>query len=428
MSAAKIGMRFARVVGRFLFASFMAIAFVFSGIIINFLQFLLYITLFNRFRNFYRKINYYLIYTTWAQVVAFAQWWSGSRVRKWGAEEDIKKFGTEHCLVIMNHKYDTDWLYCWMTCEDLGMLANAKSCAKKSLMKIPVIGWGWIFGEMIFLERSWEKDKVTLGPKLDNLVSYEDPIMILYFCEGTRFTPEKHQASLEFARANNLPILEHHLSPRTRGFNFTVKHLKTKIAAVYDVQLAFPDGPVKPTFANMLKGNSFNGDIHIKRYPMSEIPTDSDEASSKWLHNLYVEKDRLMDNYFKTQRFPGVCIKVKPRIFPLLNVIFWSAVVGVPFCRLLLYILVNGSLFAISAVVSIAMLFFTIMYYMVRATSSAKGSSYGKDKSPKRINNGSVSHESANGSANSISDIPVSESSETDSIGNENSDTVESNS
>ena len=45
------------------------------------------------------------------------------------------------------------------------------------------------------------------------------------FAEGTRFTPEKHEVSKEFARSRGLPILKHHLVPRTKGFNFILKHM-----------------------------------------------------------------------------------------------------------------------------------------------------------------------------------------------------------
>lgn len=50
----------------------------------------------------------------------------------------------------------------------------------------------------------------------------------MYFCEGTRFTPEKHKASMEFAKARDLPQLKHHLCPRTSGFNFSATYLKDK--------------------------------------------------------------------------------------------------------------------------------------------------------------------------------------------------------
>ena len=51
---------------------------------------------------------------------------------------------------------------------------------------------------------------------------------LLLFCEGTRFTREKHARSVEFARKNGLPELKHHLLPRTKGFVHSVNGLKGK--------------------------------------------------------------------------------------------------------------------------------------------------------------------------------------------------------
>ena len=46
------------------------------------------------------------------------------------------------------------------------------------------------------------------------------------FAEGTRFTPEKHKISVEFAESRGLPVLKHHLFPRTKGFCFILKNMK----------------------------------------------------------------------------------------------------------------------------------------------------------------------------------------------------------
>jgi hypothetical protein len=42
---------------------------------------------------------------------------------------DFKYFGKEHVLVIMNHKYDIDWLLTWIVCERLGMIAVCHSAS-----------------------------------------------------------------------------------------------------------------------------------------------------------------------------------------------------------------------------------------------------------------------------------------------------------
>ena len=69
--------------------------------------------------------NYFVLitkYFTITEIVAMAEWWSNSRCNLWGEEEALRMFGKEHCMVVMNHKYDVDWLMCWFICDKLGML------------------------------------------------------------------------------------------------------------------------------------------------------------------------------------------------------------------------------------------------------------------------------------------------------------------
>ena len=53
-------------------------------------------------------------------------------------------------------------------------------------------------------------------------------LQLLLFCEGTRFTETKRQASMAVARQKGLPELKHHLLPRTRGFVLTMNGVKGK--------------------------------------------------------------------------------------------------------------------------------------------------------------------------------------------------------
>jgi lysophosphatidic acid acyltransferase/lysophosphatidylinositol acyltransferase len=46
------------------------------------------------------------------------------------------------------------------------------------------------------------------------------------FAEGTRFTEEKYKLSVEFSKKKGLPVLKHHLFPRTKGFCFLMEHMK----------------------------------------------------------------------------------------------------------------------------------------------------------------------------------------------------------
>lgn len=76
---------------------------------------------------------------------------------------------------------------------------------------------------------------------------------LLLNAEGTRFTPSKHAASQKFAVEHNLPILKHHLTPRTKGFIASLPALKAKCPAIYDIQLVVkPDEKVRNDISKLL--------------------------------------------------------------------------------------------------------------------------------------------------------------------------------
>lgn len=43
--------------------------------------------------------------------------------------------------------------------------------------------------------------------------------------------------------------------------------------------------------------------VHYRAYPTSDIPSDSD-GQLAWLYDRYVEKEHLLDQYYKTNEFP----------------------------------------------------------------------------------------------------------------------------
>ena len=59
------------------------------------------------------------------------------------------------------------------------------------------------------------------------------------FAEGTRYTPAKHAASVEFAQKTGLPALKHLLVPRTKGFVLSIEKLRGKFPAVYCATMVF---------------------------------------------------------------------------------------------------------------------------------------------------------------------------------------------
>jgi lysophosphatidic acid acyltransferase/lysophosphatidylinositol acyltransferase len=233
----------------------------------------------------------------------------------------------------MNHSYETDWLFGWMFTEKVGVLGNCKAYAKKVISLIPTIGWSWKFAEFVFLERSFDKDKLTITKQLNEIFDYPDPVWLLLNAEGTRFTKSKHEASVKFAHERGMAVLNHHLIPRTKGFTASLSVLKKKCAAIMDVQLAFDENDKdKPTVINLLRGKSITGHLYLRRVSMSEVPEDEEEAA-KWLHELFVRKDKLQTSFHKTGDFfkdtdiaPIEPILFKPRLSSVLNWVGWIAV------------------------------------------------------------------------------------------------------
>lgn len=362
-----------------------AITFFTSGLIINFFQCILYFGLRPFSRYLYRKINYYLCYSFYCQLVFMAEWWAGSDLILYIDKEDFDKyFGNEHGYLLMNHSYETDWLIGWMLCDRVRLLGNCKAYAKKSIQYIPTLGWAWKFAESIFLERSWEKDKEKIKHQIKELVEYPDTMWLLLYPEGTRFTSKKLEASQKFAIEKGLPVLKYHLTPRTKGFTASVPHLRGKATAIYDIQIAFkPSDPVKPTMKNLLLGKRLEGHMYAKRIPIEQVPED-DEAAAEWLHKLYQQKDRMTESFYKTGDFfttSGVprtdTFMLKRRYYSLINTIFWSVVVLVPMLYYLLRLLLSGSIIYFFFGVAIIFLFYLLMYKTLGMSEISKGSSYG---------------------------------------------------
>ncbi len=67
-------------------------------------------------------------------------------------------------------------------------------------------------------------------------------VQVAIYCEGTRFTEEKHAKGVEYAQKHGLPVLKHHLTPRTKGFALLAEHLRegASFKSVCDVSVAYP--------------------------------------------------------------------------------------------------------------------------------------------------------------------------------------------
>ncbi|XP_017017756.1 1-acyl-sn-glycerol-3-phosphate acyltransferase delta [Drosophila kikkawai] len=362
-----------------------AVTFFTAGFFINIAQLFLILVVRPFDKRLSRSIMYYLTYSFYCILVCVAEWYAGGKLRVYIDPEDEKRFfGKEHGLLLMNHTYEIDWLTAWMITDKLGILGGTKAYAKKMLRYVPIVGWVWWMAEFIFLDRNFEKDKIVIKNQLKEVFSYPDPVWLLLNAEGTRFTPAKHELSVKFAQERGLPVLKHHLIPRTKGFTTSLPTMRGICPAIYDINLAFKrDAEPKPTLLSQLNGEPVEPYMYIRRVPLEQVP-DGEKEAAAWMQDFYVEKDKIIDSFhetgsfFKTSGVKAVPEKIyKPRLSTLLNFIGWASFASLGILYYLVTSLIAGNWFGFITVVLILGGFYGLMAHAVNASKISKASAYG---------------------------------------------------
>jgi lysophosphatidic acid acyltransferase/lysophosphatidylinositol acyltransferase len=361
-------------------------SFMISGLILNVAQLFVFLLVRPFSQKLFREINHCLQYSYWSQSVAVTDWNTNVKCRIYFKDEQTyKEFGSISGIVIANHRYDIDWLAAWMLSDKLGTLGSDKAMLKSSLRYVPVIGWGWSLCDMIFLSRNWQKDRENLAKSMEILITYPRSLILSYF-EGTRFTPKKYEASVAFAEEKNLPIrLRHHLVPRTRGFHCMTQVIKSKMEqdpklkyGLYNFQVALDnDDNSKASLTSILGGTETTIHIYVGRLDVMEVPTDSEEANSKYLFELYQEKDKLFEYFKEHGRFPGLEKPYKPRWQTLVNWATWMLVIYVTLIYQYYVCFTSGSTLSIVLMLTLALSVFFSIRMLVNSTKVSKSSSYG---------------------------------------------------
>ncbi|XP_016977478.1 1-acyl-sn-glycerol-3-phosphate acyltransferase gamma [Drosophila rhopaloa] len=362
-----------------------ALTFFTSGLCINFIQLLLHVFIKPINKRFFRKLMYYACYSMYSQIIFVADWYAGSKMTVYMDKDDFENYaGKEHVLLLMNHKYEIDWLNGWMICDKLGVLGNCKAYAKKPIRYVPIIGWGWWLAEFVFLNRNFDQDKTIITEQLKVVYSYPDPTWLLLNAEGTRFTPAKHEASVKFAQERGMTVLKHHLIPRTKGFTASLAPIRGLCPVIYDINLAYrPTDKVPATMLSLLHGKPVEPHLLMRRIPLEQVPEDEKEAAA-WLQNLFVEKDKIIDSFletgsfFKTSGIKEVPAYVnKPRLCSLVNFACWATFSLFCIFYYLVTSLLAANWTAFITALSVLGLFYWLMGQAIRKTQISRGSSYG---------------------------------------------------
>jgi len=293
------------------------VSFLFVGLFINLIQLILTFTIKfsdnQKWRTAHKILNGQLVYILFSPPICLIYYWSNATVNIQLADKNLIEDAKKPLVGIMipNHSYELDYMICFVLADQLGNLGAYKSFSKKELKYLPIVGWSMWMSDIIFVERNWEQDRKGLARKLDQLLDYEQTLLGL-FAEGTRWTPDKHEASTRFARSRGLEPLKYHLTPRPRGFNYTVRHFLRHVAnkridenifRLFSLQIVMPD---RPNFRDFLNGQQLRADVYCEEVIISpelksEVLASKDEDDcpglTKLLHDIYKRKDTLVDSY-----------------------------------------------------------------------------------------------------------------------------------
>lgn len=231
-----------------LFAMFVIL--VCAGLVASIVQGISHLLLRKRNRDLHRRVTIAMTRAFLLCGTFTLERWAGIRIITHGAAipPDVATF------CILNHCSDIDMLIglAWLSRYGHPYPGNAKAVVKASLGAVPVFGWILKFGEFPRISRVWARDRIRLSNDIKSLLTFKTPLWYVLYPEGSRFTPEKHVVSQEYARTNGYPVLNNLLLPRTKAFIALVEELRGNVDSICDATLMF-DGPI-PSAKTVLSG------------------------------------------------------------------------------------------------------------------------------------------------------------------------------
>ncbi len=249
-------------------------------------------------RSAFRRINRWCANVWWGWCVFYAEKVNGTRLALTGEDLPCQ----ENAIVVCNHQQMPDITTIMIIARRKQRLGDLKWFVKRSIMFVPGVGWGMRFLNCLYVRRNWASDREAVLNTFATINNERIPLWLVSFVEGTRSTGEKIHAAQAFARSRGIEPTRHVLLPRTSGFAASVQGLAEHLDAVYDFTIGYVDGV--PTLWQYIKGQVPLVHVHVRRYPIAELP-QSEQDLKDWLTTRFLEKDDLLDHYFKHGSFPA---------------------------------------------------------------------------------------------------------------------------
>ena len=200
-------------------------------------------------------------------------------------------------LVCANHQ---SWNDIFVLMQTFGRKAPFfKFFIKQELIWVPVLGLCWWGLDYPFMKR-YTAEQIARNPALKGTdlattrkacERYKNqPVLILNFLEGTRFTPAKH--------AKQGSPYQHLLKPKSGGFAFSLSALGERLNSLLDVTIVYPEGA--QGFWDFMCGKVRRVIVEVRqlRIPGELFRGDYEndpvfrQRFQDWIAALWAEKDR----------------------------------------------------------------------------------------------------------------------------------------
>ena len=247
-------------------------------------------------RDIFRAVNRWSAGTWWGWCVSVSEILHDIRVEYSGDEIPPE----ENVILVANHQQMTDITFLMAFAKSKNRLGDMKWFVKDVLKYVPGVGWGLYLIGNFFVKRSWSEDQESIEQTFAGIIQDNIPVWLISFVEGTRITEAKAESSRKYAREKGHPEFQHVLLPRTKGFVASMQGLRHYIDAVYDVTIGYPVGV--PSLWQFIKGQVTRAHMHVRRFPVAELPEDPGELS-QWLIERFAEKDKLLDGFYRDGHF-----------------------------------------------------------------------------------------------------------------------------
>lgn len=206
----------------------------------------------------------------------------------------------EWYMMVANHQSWVDILLLLNTFN--GRIPYLKFFLKQSLIWVPLLGLAWWALEFPFMRRH-TKAQIARDPSLQGKDIEQtrkacekfrhNPVTIINFLEGTRFTPAKYTQQQSTYR--------HLLMPRAGGLAFTLAAMNGQLHRLLDVTIYYPEGI--PTYWDYACGRVKRIRIHIRQLPIPVelIGNYAEDAAfranfQQWVNQLWRYKDELIES------------------------------------------------------------------------------------------------------------------------------------